>query len=142
IAVALGGYVVEKTIFNDLTTGPSNDLQVATALARDMVTKYGMSNKMGPIALEGAGGKPLFGMGVGDKEYSERVGAEIDAEVSKIMSEAMKKVEKIIKDHRKAVDTIAERLIEVETIEQKEFEEILVANGIVPKKKKDIEHQI
>ncbi len=141
IAVALGGYVVEKTIFNDLTTGPSNDLQVATALARDMVTKYGMSEKMGPIALEGAGGKPLFGLGVGDKEYSEKVGAEIDAEVYKIMNDAMKKVEKIIKDHRKALDTIAERLIEVETIEQKEFEEILVLNGIVPKKKKDIEHQ-
>ena len=142
IAVALGGYVVEKTIFNDLTTGPSNDLQVATALARDMVTKYGMSEKMGPIALEGAGGKPLFGLGVGDKEYSEKVGAEIDAEVYKIMNEAMKKVEKIIKDHRKALDTIALRLIEVETIEQKEFEEILIAHGIVPKKKKDIEHQI
>ena len=142
IAVALGGYVVEKTIFDDLTTGPSNDLQVSTALARDMVTKYGMSEKMGPIALESSGGKPIFGMGVGDKEYSERVGAEIDAEVSKIMNEAMKKVEKIIKDHRKVLDIIARRLVEVETIEQKEFEEILVANGIVPKKKKDIEHQV
>ena len=142
IAVALGGYVVEKTIFNDLTTGPSNDLQVATALARDMVTKYGMSEKMGPIALEAASGKPIFGLGVGDKEYSERVGAEIDAEVFKIMNEAMKKVEKIIKDHRKVLDTIATRLIEVETIEQKEFEEILVAHGIAPKKKKDIEHQV
>ena len=141
IAVALGGYVVEKTIFGDLTTGPSNDLQVSTALARDMVTKYGMSEKMGPIALEGPGGKPIFGLGVGDKEYSEQVGAEIDAEVSRIMNEAMKKVEKIIKDHRKVLDAIAHRLIVTETIEQKEFEEILVAHGITPKKKKDIEHQ-
>mgnify|MGYP001565127135 CR=1 FL=1 len=141
IAVSLGGYVVEKTIFHDLTTGPSNDLQVASALARDMVTKYGMSEKMGPIALEGPSGKPLFGMGVGDKDYSEKVGAEIDAEVSKIMNDAMKKVEKIIKDHRKALEVIARRLIEVETIEQKEFEDILIANGITPKKKKDIEHQ-
>ncbi|MDP3763087.1 MAG: ATP-dependent zinc metalloprotease FtsH [bacterium] len=142
IAVALGGYVVEKTIFNDLTTGPSNDLQVATALARDMVTKYGMSEKMGPIALEAAGGKPIFGLGVGDKEYSEKVGAEIDAEVSKIMNEAKKKVEKIIKEHRKVLDTVAKRLVEVETIEQREFEEILVTHGIAPKKKKDIEHQV
>ncbi|MEK7176003.1 MAG: ATP-dependent zinc metalloprotease FtsH [Patescibacteria group bacterium] len=141
IAVALGGYVVEKMIYNDITTGPSNDLQVATALARDMVTKYGMSDKMGPIALENAGGKPLFGMGVGDKEYSERVGADIDEEVSRIMNEAMKKVEKIIKDYRKTLNAIAERLIEIETIEQKEFEEILVTHGIKPKKKKDIEHQ-
>ena len=142
IAVALAGYVVEKNIYGDITTGPSNDLQVSTALARDMVTKYGMSEKMGPIALEAASGKPLFGMGVGDKEYSERVGAEIDAEVSKIMNDAMKKAEKIIKDHRKALDAIATRLIEVETIEQKEFEDILVVHGITPKKKKDIEHQV
>ncbi len=141
IAVALAGYVVEKNIYDDITTGPSNDLQVSTALARDMVTKYGMSEKLGPIALESAGGKPLFGTGVGDKDYSERVSAEIDAEVSMIMNEAMKKAEKIIKDHRKALDAIAARLIEVETIEQKEFEDILIAHGIIPKKKKDIEHQ-
>lgn len=141
IAVALGGYVVEKTIFKDLTTGPSNDLQISTALARDMVTKYGMSEKLGPIALENAGGKPIYGMGIGSKEYSEKVGAEIDAEVSKIMSEAMHKVEKIISEHRPVLNAIAERLIEVETIEQKEFEDLLVANGITLKKKKDIEHQ-
>lgn len=141
IAVSLGGYVVEKTIFGDLTTGPSNDLQVATALARDMVTKYGMSEKMGPVALEGTGGKPIFGLGVGDKDYSEKVGAEIDAEVTKIMTDAMKKVEKIIKDQRRLLDTIALRLVETETIEQKEFEEILAVHGVAIKKKKDIEHQ-
>jgi len=141
IAVALGGYVVEKSIFGDITTGPSNDLQVSTALARDMVTKYGMSEKMGPMALEGAGGKPIFGMGMGDKEYSSKFGAEIDAEVSRMMNDAMKKVEKIIKEKRKLLDAVATRLVEVETIEQKEFEEILIAHGIVPKKKKDIEHQ-
>lgn len=141
IAVALGGYVVEKNLYDDITTGPSNDLQVATALARDMVTKYGMSDKMGPIALESASGRPLFGAGVGDREYSERVGAEIDAEVSLIMTDAQKKVEKIIKDHKKALHAIAKRLVEAETIEQKEFEDILVAHGITPKKKKDIEHQ-
>lgn len=141
IAVSLGGYVVEETIFKDLTTGPSNDLQVATALARDMVTKYGMSDKIGSVALETTEGKLLFGTGIGGKEYSEKVGAMIDDEISKIMSEAKKKVEKIIKDHRKVLDAIANRLIETETIEQKEFEEILVLHGIAPKKKKDIEHQ-
>ena len=141
IAVALGGYVVEKKLYNDLTTGPSHDLQVSTALARDMVTKYGMSEKLGPIALENQGGKPLYGMAVGSREYSERVGAEIDAEVSKIMNEAMHRAEKVVDEHRKVLDAIAERLIETETIEQKEFENILIANGITPKKKKDIEHQ-
>ncbi|MBI1974690.1 MAG: ATP-dependent zinc metalloprotease FtsH [Candidatus Zambryskibacteria bacterium] len=141
IATALGGYAVEKIVYGDVTTGPSSDLQVATALARDMVTKYGMSEKMGPLALEGMAGKPIMGIGIGDKEYSEAVGTEIDAEVSKIMNDAMKKVEKIIKERRNTLDAIAKRLIEAETIEQKEFEEILVANGIAPKKKQDIEHQ-
>ncbi|MBX4200437.1 ATP-dependent zinc metalloprotease FtsH [Candidatus Parcubacteria bacterium] len=141
ITVALGGYVVEKNLFGDLTTGPSNDLQVSTALARDMVTKYGMSEKLGPVALEGQGGKPLYGASLDDREYSERVGAEIDAEVSKIMTGAMTKAEELIVEHRKLLDAIATRLIEVETIEQKEFEDILVHHGIPLKKKKDIEHQ-
>jgi len=141
IAVSLGGYVTEKMIFGDLTTGPSNDLQVSTALARDMITKYGMSEKMGPIALEGEGGRALFGRGVNDHEYSERVGAEIDAEVSRIMNEAMAKAEKILTENRKALDAIAIKLIEVENIERAEYEQIIIAHGIMPKKKLDIEHQ-
>jgi cell division protease FtsH len=141
IAVSLGGYIVERDIFGDLTTGSSNDLQVSTALARDMVTKYGMSEKIGPVALESGEGRVLFGKGVSsDKEYSEKVSAEIDAEVSKIMNEALAKAKDIITKHRKALDIISARLIEVETIERDEFETLLVANGIIPKKKKDIEH--
>ncbi|MDD4803585.1 MAG: ATP-dependent zinc metalloprotease FtsH [Candidatus Pacebacteria bacterium] len=141
IAMALGGYVVEKMVFKDLTTGPSNDLQVSTALARDMVTKYGMSEKMGPVALEGEGGRALFGKGVNDKEYSDKINAQIDEEVSEIMNSNMKRAEKIITEHKGALDAIAKRLIETETIEREEFEKILVANGIIPKKKEDIEHQ-
>ena len=140
IAVSLGGYVVEKMIFDDLTTGSSNDLQVSTALARDMVTRYGMSDKIGPMALEGGRGRPLFGQGVEDKGYSEKVGSEIDAEVSRIMNEAFEKAIAVVTKDRKALDAIANKLVEVETIEQAEFEKILVANGIVPKKKIDIEH--
>jgi cell division protease FtsH len=138
IAMSLGGYVTEKMIFGDLTTGPSNDLQVSTALARDMVTKYGMSESLGPVALEGANGKALFGRGVNEKEYSEEVGALIDKEVSKIMKEAHSKAEKIITEHRSLLDIIAKRLIEKESIERDEFENILVSNGIQPKKKEDI----
>lgn len=140
IAVSLGGYVVEKLIFDDLTTGSSNDLQVSTALARDMVTRYGMSDKIGPLALEGGRGRPLFGQGVEDKGYSEKVGSDIDAEVSRIMNEAFEKAIAVVTKDRKALDAIAQKLVEVETIEQAEFEKILVANGIVPKKKIDIEH--
>jgi len=135
IAMSLGGYVTEKIVFGDLTTGPSNDLQISTALARDMVTKYGMSENLGPVALEGASGKALFGRGVNDKEYSEEVSALIDKEVSKIMKEAHDKAEKIITEHKPLLDIIAKRLIETESVERDEFESILIANGISPKKK-------
>ena len=141
IAVSLGGYVTEKLIYNDVTTGPSNDLQVSTALAREMVTKYGMSDKIGALALEGEGGRAMFGRGLEDKEYSEKVSAVIDAEVAEIMESARVKALDIITTHRKALDAIAERLIEVETIERDDFEKILIAHGIIPKKKQDIEHQ-
>ena len=139
IAMSLGGYVVERMIYGDVTTGPSNDLQVSTALARDMVTKYGMSDKLGPIALEGAGGRVLFGRGVEDSGYSERVGADIDAEVSRIIHEAMQKAEKIVTDYRPVLEAITKRLIEVEVIEQAEYESILVAHGIPLKKKETLE---
>ncbi len=141
IAVSLGGYVTEKLLFNDVTTGPSNDLQVSTALARDMVTKYGMSDMVGPVALEGMGGKVLFGRGVEEKEFSEKVAADIDSEVSKIMNGALKKAQETVVANRGLLDAIAKRLIEKETIERPEFEGILVAHGISPKQKKlDIEH--
>jgi cell division protease FtsH len=141
IAVSLGGYVAEKMIFGDITTGPSNDLQVSTALARDMVTKYGMSEKIGPVALEEAGGKVLFGRGINEKEYSQKVAGEIDAEVSRLMIEALEKARMILTKHRAALDTVALSLIEVETIERDEYEKLIIAHGIVPKKKLDIEHQ-
>ena len=142
IAVSLGGYVVEKIMFNDVTTGPSNDLQVSTALARDMVTKYGMSEKIGVLALESSGGRALYGKGVEDKEYSEKVSADIDAEVARIMHEAYKKAEDAVTKYKTALDAIALRLIEIENLERDEYESIIIAHGIQPKKKLDIEHQI
>jgi len=134
IAVSLGGYVAEKMLFNDLTTGPSNDLQVATALARDMVTKYGMSDKLGPMALEGAGGRTLFGRGLNEHDYSESMSKDIDDEIAKIMNEAHHRAEKVLTEHRKALDDIAHELVEKETIEREEFEKLLILNGIKPKK--------
>ena len=139
IAVSLGGYVAEQMTFGDITTGPSNDLQVSTALARDMVTKYGMSEKIGPIALETTAGMPLYGKGAwSEKEYSERVSAEIDAEVSKIINDAMKRAQDVLTKHKKALAGIAKRLVEVETIEREAFEQLLVLHGIVPKKKEEV----
>jgi len=140
IVVSLGGYVTEKLVFGDLTTGPSNDLQVSTALARDMVTLYGMSDDIGPVALE-SNGRALFGRGVNEKDYSPEVSAKIDSEVNKIMRESKERAEKLIGDNKKLLDIVAKRLIEVETIEREEYETILVANGVELKQKQDIEHQ-
>jgi len=135
IAMSLGGYVAEEMVFGDITTGPSNDLQVATSLARAMVTRWGMSEEIGPIALESDGGRTMFGQGVNDKEYSERVSALIDGEVSKIMNNAFAVAKQVLTEKRKVLDAIASKLIEVETLEQAEYNEIIVANGIVPKTK-------
>ncbi len=130
LAMSLGGYVAEKMIFGDLTTGPSNDLQVATGMARDMVTKYGMSEVFGPIALEGNEGRALFGRGVEDKEYSEKVSAQIDEEVQKIMRTAHQTAQDTLSAHKHVLEVVAKRLIEVENIEREEYEQILTAHGI------------
>lgn len=135
IAMSLGGYVAEEMIMGDITTGPSNDLQVATSLARAMVTRWGMSDAIGPIALESDGGRTLFGRGVNDKEYSESMSAKIDTEVAKIMTEALEKARVVLKENKKCLDAIADKLIEVETLEQAEYEKIIMVHGIMPKKK-------
>ncbi|MGC9602666.1 MAG: ATP-dependent zinc metalloprotease FtsH [Minisyncoccia bacterium] len=138
IAMSLGGYVAEREVFGDVTTGPSSDLQMLTALARNMVTRWGMSDKMGTVALEGEGGHALFGAGVEGSPYSEKISGEIDGEVKRIVDEAYKKALDIITMHRKALDAIAKRLIAVETLEREEFEQILVVHGIAPKKRQEI----
>ena len=129
IAATLGGYVAEELLFDDVSTGPSNDLAVITAIARDMVIRYGMSEKLGPIAF---GERQL-----GSEPYSERIAAEIDAEVTRIVEEAKARAQQVIGEHRGALDAIAKELIEKETIERADFEKILIANGITPKKKEE-----
>ena len=138
IAMSLGGYVAEEMVFDDITTGPSNDLQVATSLARAMVTRWGMSEEIGPIALESDGGRTMFGQGVNDKEYSEKVSSLVDGEVSKIMNEAFAKAKNILTEKRNILDIIAKKLVEVETLEQTEYNDLIRANGIIPKTKEDI----
>lgn len=135
IAMSLGGYVAEEMIFGDITTGPSNDLQVATNLARAMVTRWGMSDEIGPVALESDGGRTMFGKGVEDRDYGEKTSETIDKEVSKIMNEAFSKAREILKEKKIVLDAIAKKLIEVETLEQNEYNQIIIANGILPKEK-------
>ena len=130
IAMTMGGYVAEEMIFDDLTTGPSNDLQVVANLARDMVTKFGMSEKLGPIAFEGSGGR-LLGGGFGeDRGFSPDVAKLIDEEVSRLVSDGMATARKVLTENRAALDVIAKRLLEVETLEREEHEEILKTAGV------------
>ncbi len=134
IAMSLGGYAAEEMIYGDVTTGPSNDLQVATNLARAMVTRWGMSDIIGPLALENDGGRAMFGQGVEGKEYSEKTSALIDTEVERVMREGLTRAKDVLTEHRKVLDIIAKKLIDVETLEQADYEAIISAHGIVPKK--------
>ncbi len=129
IAMTLGGYVTEETVFGDLTTGPSNDLQVVANLARDMVTKYGMS-ELGPVALEGTGGRMIGGGMSEDRGYSPQVAKAIDDEVNRIIQEGKDKAKAIITKYRKALDAISIRLAEVETLEREEYEALLKREGV------------
>lgn len=139
IAVTLAGYVVEKLVFGDLTTGPSNDLQVVTAKARAMVTKYGMSDEIGPVALEGDNGLALSGHAPYSKKHSQKVAGDIDREVSRIVEEGRATALRVVQENRKLLDTIAHALIEKETLEREEYEQILIANDIPIKKDRDSE---
>ena len=136
IAMSLGGYVAEKMIFGDITTGPSSDLQVATSLARAMVTRWGMSDVIGPIALVDSGGRPQYGE-VAEREFSETVSTKVDAEVSRIIQDGLQAAEKVLTEQKKAFTAIAQKLIEVETLEQEDYEKILTAYGIMLKKKEE-----
>ena len=136
IAMSMGGYVAEKMIFGDITTGPSSDLQVATRLARAMVTRWGMSDLVGPVVFTEDSGNQKLGGG-SEKDYSEEVAGKIDSEVKRIVTDGIKSAEKVLTDYRKALDAIANALIDVETLEQADYEKIIIANGILPKKKEN-----
>lgn len=129
IAMTLGGYVTEEMIFGDLTTGPSNDLQVVANLARDMVTKYGMS-LLGPIALEGTGGRLIGGGMSEDRGYSPQVAKSIDDEVAKIIEEGKNKAREILTKYRPALEVVAKQLVKAETLEREEYEELLKVQGV------------
>ena len=136
IAMSLGGYVAEQMIFGDITTGPSSDLSVATNLARAMVTRWGMSDVIGPVALNDSPGRVQYGE-MPEKEFSETVSTKVDAEISRIINDGLKSAEKVLIEHKKAFTAIAIKLIEVETLEQEEYEKILTAHGILLKKKEE-----
>ena len=122
IIVMLGGRVAEAVALNDISTGASNDIERATAVARDMVLKFGMSDKIGPVSYDD-GAEVFIGRDYGHaKSYSETTAAEIDAEIKNIITTQYEKTEKILTEKRDILDKVAELLLEKETITGEEFE--------------------
>ena len=122
IVVSLGGRMAEKLFLDDISTGASGDIQQASSLARDMVMKYGMSERLGPILYDTSGHSIFIGRDFGQtKSYSEETAAIIDEEVKAIFDEAAKRCEEILTEHGEQLRGLAEYLLVNETIEADEF---------------------
>ncbi len=122
IAAFLGGRVAEEIVFNESTTGASNDLDRATDMARSMVTEYGMSPRLGTLKIGNRSGSPFLGRDMHeDRNYSEEVAAQIDQEVRSIMDDCYKVAKEILMENRELLDNIAKVLLERESIEREEF---------------------
>ena len=132
IVVSLGGRVAEKLFLDDISTGASGDIQQATSVARDMVMKYGMSDKLGPISFDDSSHSLFIGRDFGTtKSYSEQTAATIDSEVKRIFDEAYAACEKILREHSGLLISIAEYLLLHETLDGPDFE-YFCEHGIPP----------
>jgi len=126
LAYALGGRAAEELTFGDVTTGAGDDLEKVSKLARDMVTRYGMSDKLGPMVYGQKDELVFLGREIGEqRDYSEAVAQEIDAEVRRIVGEAYDKAKYILAKHREKLEVVARQLIEVETLDSKAFESLM-----------------
>ena len=126
LAMALGGKAAEEMVFGDVTTGAANDLERVTKLARSMVTRYGMSDKLGPMVYGQKDELVFLGREIGEqRDYSEAVAQEIDDEVRRIISDAYDSAKEVLTKHRDKLDALAQLLIEVETVSAAEFEAVM-----------------
>ncbi len=126
LAFMLGGRTAEEIVFGDVTTGASNDLERVTELTRSMVTRYGMSDKLGPMVYGQKEELVFLGKELGEqRDYSDAVAHEIDEEVRRIVQEAHEQAHHILTERRNALDVVARRLIEAETIEAEEFKQLV-----------------
>ncbi len=118
----LGGRVAEALVLGDISTGASNDIERATEIARNMVTKYGMSEKLGPISFQSGSGEVFLGKDYSHvRNYSETVAARIDEEIESIVTNAYTRTEKILTDHMDKLHLVAKTLFEKEKVESDEF---------------------
>jgi len=121
----MGGRVAEEVVFNDFTSGASDDLERATKIARTMVTRLGMSAELGPMVYGQKEELIFLGREISEqRDYSESVAEKIDVEVHGYVNRAYEEAKRILTEYRPQLDLIANRLLEVETINRAEFEEL------------------
>jgi cell division protease FtsH len=125
LAGILGGRAAEETVFSDITTGASNDLEKVTEIARSMVQRWGMSEKLGPLVYGKKEELVFLGKDLGEqRDYSEAVAQQIDGEVQRIVAEAHETALRLLTENRERLDRVAQILIEIETLDQEDFEKV------------------
>ena len=133
MAVALGGRVAEEIVYgeDEVTTGASNDLQQVASTARQMITRFGMSDKLGPVALGRSQGGMFLGRDIAaERDFSEDTAATIDEEVSDLVALAYRRATKVLVDNRAVLEELADMLVDQETVDAEEFQELLIRSDV------------
>ena len=133
MAVALGGRIAEEIIFGEeeVTTGASNDLQQVARVARQMVTRFGMSDTLGPVALGRQQGNMFLGRDImSERDFSEETAASIDEEVRKLVDSAYERAKDVLEGNRHILDQLADMLVDKETVDAEELQEVLANNDV------------
>ena len=133
MAVALGGRVAEEIVYgeDEVTTGASNDLQQVARVARQMVTRFGMSDKLGPVALGRSQGGMFLGRDIAaERDFSEDTAAAIDEEVSQLVAEAYRRATEVLTANRPVLDELADMLVEKETVDAEQLQELLIRSDV------------
>ena len=126
LAMMLGGRAAERVVFDEITTGASNDLEKVTETAKQMVMRFGMSERLGPRVFGHDRAQPFLGREFSaEPDYSDEVAREIDDEIRRVVEEAHQTAKDILSEHRKQLDAISKILLERETIESEQFEQLL-----------------
>ena len=133
MAVALGGRVAEEIVYgeDEVTTGASNDLQQVARVARQMVTRFGMSDRLGPVALGRSQGGMFLGRDIAaERDFSEDTAAAIDEEVSQLVAEAYKRATAVLTENRPVLDELADMLVEKESVDAEGLQELLIRSDV------------
>jgi cell division protease FtsH len=130
MAMTLGGRASEEIVFGEITTGASNDIEKVTATAKQMVMRFGMSEKLGPRVFGHDHGQPFLGREFSaEPDYSDEIAREIDDEIRRIVESAHRQAQEILTEHRSALDRISQILLKRETIEREQFEALLAGKS-------------